>query len=169
MIFWTVLTDTPLHTILLVEEDGVLIRVKYLDSTPTASRVQEFIGAPEEDIYQQDTPFLNAVEAQLREYFNRDRTRFDLPFRYRGTDFQQQVWDVIASVPFGEHVTYGEIGQRIDRPKAARAIGNACGRNPIPIIVPCHRVLGSGGALGGYSSGLDKKRWLLQLENISFD
>lgn len=168
MIFWTVLTDTPLGTILLVEEDGVLIRVKYLDSQPTSSRIEEYIGAAGEDIYQQDTPFLNAVEAQLREYFAGNRTRFDLPFRYRGTDFQQYVWDVIASVPFGEYVTYGEIAERINHPNAARAIGNACGRNPIPIIVPCHRVLGSKGALGGYSSGLDKKRWLLGLEKITF-
>lgn len=168
MIFWTIMKGTPLGNILLVEEDGRLIRVKYLDPDPVESEIMNALSVPDEEVYQQDTPFLDATEAQLQEYFKDNRTQFDLPFHYTGTSFQEQVWDVIASVPFGEFVTYGEIARRIGRANAGRAIGNACGRNPLPIIVPCHRVLGANGALGGYSSGLDKKRWLLRLEGIAF-
>ena len=167
MIFWTTLSNLPLGTLLVVEEDGTLIRVKYLDFEPSEDFVRSLLGKTDNEMYHQHTPFLNRTEAELREYFAGEREEFTIPYRYSGTSFQQRVWDSIASIPFGETLTYGDIAHHIDHPNASRAIGNACGRNPLPIIVPCHRVTGANGSLGGYSSGLEKKRFLLRLEEVS--
>ncbi len=104
-----------------------------------------------------------AVE-QLSEYFAGHRQVFTLPLAASGTPFQEQVWHQIATIGCDQHLTYGAIAQRIDRPKASRAVGAATGRNPIGIVIPCHRVLGSNGALTGYAGGLDRKVWLLAHE-----
>ncbi len=105
--------------------------------------------------------FLIEPRAQLIEYFMGARTGFSFVICPLGTPFQQQVWQALASIPWGETRSYGEIAAHIGRPGAARAVGAANGLNPIPIVVPCHRVIGSDGALVGYGSGLDRKRWLL--------
>jgi methylated-DNA-[protein]-cysteine S-methyltransferase len=110
-----------------------------------------------------DTAF-DGWKAQLREYFEAGRDEFDLPVRMFGTDFQRLVWSALREVRYGETVTYGELAQRIGRPTAARAVGLANGHNPISIVVPCHRVVGAGGSLIGYGGGLDRKRFLLDLE-----
>lgn len=102
--------------------------------------------------------------AQLNEYFAAKRTAFSLPLSTRGTAFEQRVWDELLRIPHGETRTYGEIARRVGNPKAARAVGLACGKNPIAIVVPCHRVIGAGGALTGYAGGLARKRILLRLE-----
>ena len=102
--------------------------------------------------------------AQLSEWFEGRRRRFDLDLAPYGSAFQLQVWDVLREIPFGETMTYGEVARRVGRPGSARAIGSAVGRNPIGIVIPCHRVIGSGGALTGYAAGLDRKRWLLEHE-----
>ncbi|HET91747.1 MAG TPA: methylated-DNA--[protein]-cysteine S-methyltransferase [Chloroflexi bacterium] len=102
---------------------------------------------------------------QLREYFSRLRRAFDLPLDLRGTPFQRQVWDEIARIPYGTTTTYGEIARRIHRPRAARAVGGANGANPLPIIIPCHRVIGADGSLIGYGGGLERKAALLRLED----
>jgi len=104
--------------------------------------------------------------AQLREYFSRIRREFDLPLDIRGTPFQKAVWAKVASIPYGTTTTYGEIAQRIGQPGAARAVGAANGANPLPILIPCHRVIGARGALTGYGGGLETKAALLQLEGI---
>lgn len=102
---------------------------------------------------------------QLLEYFSQKRRTFDLPYDIQiGTTFQRSVWDALLTIPYGETVSYAAIGERINNPKAVRAIGNANGKNPISIIIPCHRVVQKDGKLGGYSSGLDMKQYLLQLE-----
>ncbi|HZF55701.1 MAG TPA: methylated-DNA--[protein]-cysteine S-methyltransferase [Polyangiaceae bacterium] len=101
---------------------------------------------------------------QLDAYFNGSLTRFDLPLAPRGTAFQQAVWEILRSIPYGTTVSYAEVARRLGRPDAVRAVGSANGRNPISIIVPCHRVVGSGGLLVGYAGGLDRKRKLLELE-----
>jgi methylated-DNA-[protein]-cysteine S-methyltransferase len=104
------------------------------------------------------------VAAQLDEYFAGDRKQFDLKLAPRGTEFEQRVWDALVEIPYGETVSYGEIAARIGAPGAARAVGLANGRNPIAIIVPCHRVIGANGKLVGFGGGLPMKRALLDLE-----
>ncbi len=118
---------------------------------------QQF-GAPD------DSPFA-AAAAQLSEYFAGRLTSFDLPVTMTGTAFQRLVWSALRDIPYGTTVSYGELAAAIGRPSAARAVGLANGRNPISIIVPCHRVVGSDGSLTGYGGGLERKRYLLGLEH----
>jgi O-6-methylguanine DNA methyltransferase len=109
---------------------------------------------------------LEAALTQLREYFSGSRRAFDLPLDVRGTVFQKAVWDEIARVPYGATTTYGEIAQHIGKPNAARAVGAANGANPLPIVIPCHRVIGADGSLTGYGGGLEMKAALLRLEGV---
>ena len=113
----------------------------------------------------------NALERealrQLEEYFAGQRTTFDLPLRPNGTDFQRRVWKELLQIPYGQTATYGQIAKRIGRPNAARAVGQACNANPIPIFIPCHRVVGSNSRLTGFALGLDVKTALLELERES--
>jgi methylated-DNA-[protein]-cysteine S-methyltransferase len=108
---------------------------------------------------------LNEVRDQVGEYFRGDRTRFDLPIRLQGTPFQAAVWSALLDIPYGGTSTYAQIASRIGHPRAARAVGAANGRNPISIIVPCHRLVGADGGLTGYGWGVERKRWLLDLES----
>ena len=104
------------------------------------------------------------MRAQLAEYFAGQRQQFDVPFKRSGTPFQQRVWQELVRIPFGTTITYAQLAQRIGQPTAARAVGHANGRNPISIIVPCHRVIGADGKLTGYAGGIDNKQWLLAWE-----
>ena len=113
----------------------------------------------------QDSPLLQAAAMQLEEYFAGTRRALDLPLDLRGTPFQLRAWRALAEIPFGTTVTYGEQARRIGVPRAVRAIGAANGRNPLPIVLPCHRVIGADGSLTGYGGGLDVKRWLLAHES----
>jgi methylated-DNA-[protein]-cysteine S-methyltransferase len=110
-----------------------------------------------------DEPFAD-VRRQLCEYFDGERDAFDLPLEMSGTPFQRRVWQALQQIPYGETTTYGELARRMGRPAASRAVGLANGRNPIAVIVPCHRVIGSDGSLTGYGGGLERKRLLLDLE-----
>jgi methylated-DNA-[protein]-cysteine S-methyltransferase len=112
------------------------------------------------------TPALRKALAQLREYFAGKRRDFDVPLDPCGTDFQQRVWRAVAAIPYGETVSYGEIAVDLGTPHLARAVGAAVGANPIPIVIPCHRVLGADGSLTGYGGGLRMKAWLLQHEGV---
>jgi methylated-DNA-[protein]-cysteine S-methyltransferase len=114
--------------------------------------------------WQKSDEDFTAVREQLAEYFSGARRQFDLPLRPAGTPFQQSVWNELLKIPFGTTITYAELARRIGQPAAARAVGHANGRNPISIIVPCHRVIGAGGSLTGYAGGVDKKQWLLDWE-----
>ena len=104
------------------------------------------------------------AEQQLMEYFEGARTVFDLPYQVNGTDFQKSVWDALAKIPYGTVKTYGTIAKEIGSAKASRAVGGACNKNPIAIVIPCHRVVGSTGNLTGFAGGLTVKETLLQLE-----
>jgi len=110
-----------------------------------------------------EAPFKAAI-AQLHEYFDRRRTVFDLPLAPVGTPFQQRVWTALLDIPHGVTISYGELATRLGDPKASRAVGLANGRNPISIVIPCHRVIGANGNLTGYGGGLDRKEWLLRHE-----
>jgi len=115
-----------------------------------------------------ETPLIKKAAAQLDEYFNGKRKVFNLPLNLNGTEFQINVWKALQTIPFGETRSYGEIARMIGKPKASRAVGMANNRNPIVIIVPCHRVIGHDGSLTGFGGGLELKRQLLELENVSY-
>jgi methylated-DNA-[protein]-cysteine S-methyltransferase len=107
---------------------------------------------------------LSAAVRQLTEYFSGARCEFDLPLRLHGTTFQTRVWHKLTEIPYGQTWSYGQLARRIDQPSASRAVGLANGRNPIAILVPCHRVIGADGSLTGYGGGIERKRWLLAHE-----
>ncbi|MSQ30511.1 MAG: methylated-DNA--[protein]-cysteine S-methyltransferase [Dehalococcoidia bacterium] len=127
--------------------------------------IERDAGADVEDgPARRDSAAAAEVTRQLRAYFAGERATFDLPLAPRGTAFQQRVWLALRAIPHGRTTTYGAIAAAIGQPSAARAVGLAIGRNPLAIVVPCHRVIGAGGALTGYAGGLDRKRWLLAHE-----
>lgn len=113
----------------------------------------------------EETPLLQKANRQLKEYFNGTRKNFDLPLAPKGTAFQQKVWNALRQIPYGETRSYKQIAEMVDIPKGSRAIGNANNKNPIAIVIPCHRVIGANGKLVGYAGGIDIKISLLQLEN----
>ena len=147
--------DTPIGELLLAGENRALAMIGF----PKGSLRRE----PEPDWIFNEKPLANARK-QLREYFAGERREFDLPLKLSGTEFQVSVLEALLGIPYGETTSYGEIARRIGRPKAVRAVGAANGRNPIPIVVPCHRVIGSTGDLTGFGGGLDTKEALLRLE-----
>ena len=117
-----------------------------------------------ETIEDGDHPVLTAAKTQIAEYLAGERSSFDLPLDLVGTDFQIDVWNALDAIPFGETQSYGELADTLGKPGAARAVGAATGRNPVSIIIPCHRLVGSSGKLTGFAGGIDAKRWLLQHE-----
>nr|NLI50389.1 methylated-DNA--[protein]-cysteine S-methyltransferase [Propionibacterium sp.] len=151
--------DSPLGPLtLVVDDDGALVGL-YLTGQRHGP---EETGAPLGD--RDDTVAQEAVD-QLAEYFAGTRTRFDLRLNPAGTDFQRRVWAALTEIPYGATETYGHLAERIGSPRGSRAVGAATGRNPIGIVVPCHRLVGSAGGLVGYAGGLDRKRRLLDLES----
>ncbi|MCC7420224.1 MAG: methylated-DNA--[protein]-cysteine S-methyltransferase [Planctomycetaceae bacterium] len=120
-------------------------------------------NGPDKAWVRSEAPF-SAVRDQLAEYFAGSRQEFDISLSSEGTSFQRQVWRELQRIPFGTTITYAELARRIGQPGASRAVGNANGRNPISILVPCHRVVGADGRLTGYAGGVEKKRWLLAFE-----
>jgi len=110
------------------------------------------------------SPILDSAKIQLNEYFEGTRQLFDLNIKLNGTNFQKSVWDKLLNIPYGQTCSYHDIARRINNPKAVRAVGAANGKNPIALLVPCHRVIGSNGTLTGYAGGLERKAWLLAHE-----
>lgn len=121
---------------------------------------------PETPLAKVEQPHILHCAAQLDEYFAGKRTTFDVTLATQGTAFQQAVWQALCAVPFGKTHSYSDIANALDNPKAVRAVGAANGKNPISIIVPCHRIIGANGKLTGYAGGLDRKQWLLEHEGI---
>jgi methylated-DNA-[protein]-cysteine S-methyltransferase len=119
--------------------------------------------------WKRDPQRLDEACRQLRAYFAGELRDFDLSLAMGGSPFERRVWSALRRVPYGKTVSYGQIAAGIGQPKACRAVGLANGKNPIPIVVPCHRVIGADGSLAGYGGGLDTKRWLLELEGVHFE
>ena len=115
-----------------------------------------------------ETDLIQRAFLQLREYFSGERCYFDVPLNPKGTEFQNQVWIALNDIPYGKTITYAQLARMMDKPKAIRAAGAANGKNPIYIMIPCHRVIGSNGSLTGYDGGLDMKKKLLRLEGVEF-
>lgn len=149
--------DSPVGALKLVAHDHALVAVMWDNEDHKRVRLAELI----ED---HQHPMLLRVKKQLEQYFAGQRQQFDLPLDFKGTDFQQQVWQTLLTIPYGETRSYKEIAVQIGNEKAVRAVGAANGKNLISIIAPCHRVIGSSGALVGFAGGLDKKQILLSLE-----
>jgi len=147
--------DTPIGDLLLAGDDGALSLVGF----PKGKMRHD----PDPEWIYNEKPFA-AARQQLREYFEGERKDFDLPLNMSGTEFQVQVLEELRRIPYGETASYADIAARIGRPKAMRAVGAANGRNPLPIVIPCHRVIGSSGSLTGFGGGLDTKEALLRLE-----
>lgn len=150
--------DSPLGELTVVAEDGALTGVYFPDHRRRP--------APETFGPRTDEGFegFEEVRRQLGEYFAGRRDRFDLPLAPKGDEFHQRVWKLLAEIPFGETRSYGELARQLGNASLAQAVGAANGRNPLSVIVPCHRVVGADGNLTGYAGGLDRKRFLLELE-----
>ena len=154
--------DSPHGQMLLVASDEALAGVHF-EGEKYYPRI--------EVVWKRDAqhPTLRRAKRELAEYFARERESFDLVLAPQGTNFQRAVWNAICTVPFGETITYGELARRAGSPASVRAAGAATGRNPITILVPCHRIIGSTGSLTGYAGGLHRKRALLALESRTAD
>jgi methylated-DNA-[protein]-cysteine S-methyltransferase len=151
--------NTPIGILHLFADDHSLYRISFpadihRDKRPAAP-------APK------DHPLLNRANAQLTEYFEGGRQQFDLPLSPQGTAFQQAVWGYMEEIPYGETRSYGEIADALGNANKARAVGGAANKNPLPIVIPCHRVLGSSGNLTGFAGGLEIKRFLIDLEDTT--
>ncbi|MBU3690213.1 MAG: cysteine methyltransferase [Acidimicrobiales bacterium mtb01] len=139
-----------------------------LVASPTGLREIRFVGeAANDSAIPGDSPILDRTVTQLSEYFAGSRREFDLPLEPEGTPFQRDVWRVLEGIAYGETISYGEEARRLGDAKKSRAVGSANGRNPLPIVIPCHRVIGADGSLTGYSGGMEKKVWLLNHERNS--
>lgn len=152
---WYTEVSSPIGPLLLVANETGLRRIEF---------VQGRRPARPDPTWEENSKALDTNARQLREYFAGKLTDFDLPLAPEGTPFQQKVWKALCHIPYGETISYGELARRIGNPQAPRAVGLANGSNPIPIIIPCHRVIGSNGKLTGYGGGLPIKEKLLALE-----
>ena len=146
---------SPIGRLLLVGDERALHGLYMLDG-PRPLAI--------DPAWTEDAAPFAAVITQLREYFAGERTDFDVAVELQGTPFQQRVWNALREIPYGQTISYGELALRIDQPSAVRAVGLANGRNPVSVIVPCHRVIGANGTLTGYGGGVERKRLLLDLE-----
>lgn len=153
---WTVM-PSPIGDLRIVEQGGAITAVEFSPFRDGDGRVRGERG--------DDQPVLVEAVAQLRAYFDRELKEFDLPLAPVGSDFQQSVWQQLQEIGYGETASYGEIARRLGKTNAAsRAVGLANGSNPIPVVIPCHRVIGANGSLTGYAGGLERKQLLLEIE-----
>ena len=148
--------EGPIGRYILEERNGYLTHLWLGDNLTSVSS----------EMLTEETPLLKEAHLQLEAYFARQLKQFDLPLQPLGTAFQLKLWKILSTIPYGETITYGEEACLVGNPWAARAVGRANGCNPLPVFIPCHRVVGVGGKLTGYSGGVDIKRCLLQIEGV---
>nr|WP_110930379.1 methylated-DNA--[protein]-cysteine S-methyltransferase [Paenibacillus bouchesdurhonensis] len=162
--------DSPIGILTLCASDKGLCHIEFGSFADKADYLRKWADRyyPGAGYISADKPLVLAV-AQLGDYFAGTRRSFDLALDFRGTEFQRKVWGALLDIPYGAVVSYKSIAESIGQPKAVRAVGGANNKNPLPIIVPCHRVIGSGGALVGYGGGLSIKESLLSLERRNYD
>lgn len=151
MLYFIVINPLPAVILTLTADDNNLLRIDFSAQRPA-------------NAIEKATPVLILAAQQLEEYFHGLRRDFTIPLKANGTQFQQQVWQALTHIPYGTTHTYKELAAAIGKPKASRAVGSACNRNPLPIVIPCHRVIGSSGSLTGYAGGLELKAMLLKME-----
>lgn len=151
MLYFIIINPTTTVTLTLIADNNNLLRIDFGSQRPA-------------NAIEQTTPVLALAAQQLEEYFHGLRRDFTIPLKANGTQFQQQVWQALTHIPYGMTHTYKELAETIGKPKASRAVGSACNRNPLPIVIPCHRVIGSSGSLTGYAGGLELKVMLLKME-----
>ncbi len=154
---YSALFQSPVGQLTLVASDAGLRAILWPTEKPGRVKLP--------DINRGDHPVLHATATQLTEYFAGNRQKFDLPLDLHGTPFQIKAWRSLADIPYGTTASYAEQADRLGAPKAVRAVGSANGRNPISIVLPCHRVVASNGSLAGFAGGLDAKGWLLEFES----
>lgn len=152
----TTFVESPVGPLFVAADETGLRAIEFRDNRHPVRR--------DADWQPGDSGMLRLARTQLEEYFAGTRRHFDLPLSPRGTGFQRAVWTALASIPYGETISYAQLASRVGRPTASRAVGAANGRNPLPIVLPCHRVIGADGALTGFGGGLPTKRYLLALE-----
>lgn len=146
------IVESPLGQIFIEESDNQIIEIRFLDEGEIA------------DLNDEEHPIQLEAKQQFKAYFNSGLHEFDLPLNPHGTEFQKMVWQKLTEIPFGKTTSYGELSKNLGDPNYVRAVGNANGKNPIAIVIPCHRVIGSTGNLVGYASGLWRKKYLLDFE-----
>ena len=147
---------SPIGQLVLISNKSALICIEF-----GKDKVENLPNKPTK----KNHPILLKTEKQLKEYFAGNRKEFDIPLKLEGTDFQKKVWQELMKIPFGKTISYQQLAEKMGDKNKARAVGNANGKNPIPIIIPCHRVIEKNGKLGGFGGGLKIKKFLLQLEN----
>jgi methylated-DNA-[protein]-cysteine S-methyltransferase len=166
MTWYTTTVDSPCGPLVcVVDEDGAVVRIEF-GRGRESQKVTVRMAAQGDEVIE-DASRTAEVRQQLAEYFAGQRREFDLPLAPRGTIFERAVWDELRRIPFGETRSYAEVARALGNPAATRAVGRANGANPIPIVVPCHRVIGSNGSLTGFGGGLDVKARLLELEGLT--
>lgn len=143
---------SPIGPLRLKGAANSLVAIYFGDASPNAKEISK------------KPPLLQEVQVQLKQYFSGERKTFDLPLAPAGTAFEKEVWQALRDIPFGQTITYLELAKKLGDPNKVRAVGRANGQNPLPVIIPCHRVIGSNNKLTGYSGGIERKRWLLQHE-----
>lgn len=151
MKYFSHIIDSPIGTMIATADDNAITSLDFADETVS--------------VQNSDHPLLVRLEKELSEYFAGKRDHFTLPLNPAGTVFQKEVWKTLLTIPYGKTISYASEAERFGNPKATRAVANANGRNPIAILIPCHRVIATGGGLGGYSGGIEKKEFLLSLES----
>ncbi|MBB6451757.1 O-6-methylguanine DNA methyltransferase [Salirhabdus euzebyi] len=159
--------ETPVGTMTLIGNDMGICQIDFGTKEEQETKLKNwakkhFLCAN----FETNSEKLVELEKQLQEYFAGERKEFNVPYQFYGTPFQKKVWNALLNIPYGETRSYKDIAHEIKSPKAVRAVGGAVNKNPLSVIVPCHRVIGSNGALVGYNGGLDKKEFLLKHENI---
>jgi O-6-methylguanine DNA methyltransferase len=165
-LYYTTL-NTPVQSLFIISSEKGLVKIQFFNKNshiPFQNLKEGYT-----DVTLIDSKLKNqTVLRQLKEYFNGTRKKFTVPLDIQGTPFQKQVWEAVSQVPYGETCSYGEIARRIGKPKAVRAVGMANHNNPVPIVIPCHRIIGADGSLTGYGAGISIKEKLLHLEQKNF-
>ncbi|MFC4738359.1 methylated-DNA--[protein]-cysteine S-methyltransferase [Bacillus daqingensis] len=152
-------------TLSAAAEEGAVTLIHFDSAENVPLRLKQLYRDSQLDFKQGSTPLLDQLETELRDYFQSQRKQFTVPLKLIGTPFQQAVWKQLAAIPYGETRSYKEVAEMTGSPKAVRAVGGANNRNPLPIVIPCHRVIGANGALVGYGGGLEWKKRLLSIES----